>query len=453
MGWPDRAGLDRAGGMLERWRQKREKTSDFKLQLLLQGLADQKAKKDLDDARAYDLTTYEARQKAQREASELLYTQQAAKNLIEYDRRVGEGDKEYDRRITEGEKKATDTANRNMYLPAVIAESAELFKAREKAGYPAMPEGLDRNNVISLIMQGREDAEKAETREQEAYRHAKDERAHDIGQRAVDLEQNRLARRSTVEKMEEHYKKLGYSAAEARDKTFKHFEELDLSDYERNVKKLMDAGYSEPEAKEYIARQLRGADIRNKQDVVSQILGMQLPPPEYPGIGTPGSRDLYRAYNKYVPRLPGTNIPALTQKILTARTTPEKFPRGADLLTQFDVDNVFQLFDNERMRNINPDPKKDYVAARAEVIKTVLADEFNVFSQGISQMQLMVLAGLSESNDPMETPMRYTLGTLSALSSDLNEQYRLFSWIVNARLYPEGKALAAPVLDLKDILK
>jgi len=87
MGWPDRAGLDRAGGMLERWRQKREKTSDFKLQLLLQGLAENKAAEELEKSRAYDLKTYEAQQEAQREASKLLDTQRAAKNLIEYNRR------------------------------------------------------------------------------------------------------------------------------------------------------------------------------------------------------------------------------------------------------------------------------------------------------------------------------------------------------------------------------
>jgi hypothetical protein len=76
MGWPDRAGLDRAGGMLERWRQKREKTSDFKLQLLLQGLAENKAEGELEKSRDYDLKTYQTREAA---SLEKYNAQQAAR--------------------------------------------------------------------------------------------------------------------------------------------------------------------------------------------------------------------------------------------------------------------------------------------------------------------------------------------------------------------------------------
>jgi hypothetical protein len=448
MNWPDRAGLDRAGGMLERWRQKREKTSDFKLQLLLQGLAENKAAEELKKSRAYDLTTYEAQQAAQLAASELLNTQRTGANRIEYDRRIKEESDERGRIKEEGDAAELLAREKQAWQSGVTQMSDDEYAVARKLGFP----GRGWDNQVANIGPVMDQVRKNYQREELAAGHERGQRAHELKMRAADLEQNELARRSAVEQMEEHYKKLGYSPAEARDKTFKHFEELDLSDYERDLKRLMETGnYTRPQAEEYIARQLKAADIRNKQDVISQVLGMKLSPTEFPGLATPGSPDLYRAYNKYVPMLPGTNIPALTQEKLEARTTPENFPREDALKTEFKVTNVFQLFDDQRMRNLDPD--KDHVAARAEVIRTVLADEFNVFSQGISQMQLVVLAGLSESNDPMETPMRYTLGTLSALNSDLNEKYRLFSWIVNARLYPKGKGQAAPAASLEDILK
>lgn len=431
MNWPDRAGLDRAGGMLERWRQKREKTSDFKLQLLLQGLAENKAAEELEKSRDYDLETYEAQQKAQREASELLHTQQAAKNLIEYTRRRTELSDDRGRRKEEGDAAELLAREKQAWQSGVTQMSDAEYAEARRLGFPGRGWENQVENMGPVMDQVRANFKRQKLMEDEELRVSRSQ-----GQSPVDV-------------MIGSFMDTGDSREEAQEKAAELVRRQNLTPYQKQIEGLMEAGYTEPEAKESIARKLRGADFNAKQDMVSQLLDMKLTPREFPGIDTPGNPALYRAYQKYAPQLLGRNIPALTQRKLEARTTPENFPREDALKTEFGVTNVFQLFDNQRMRNL--DPEKDHVAARAEVIKTVLPEEFSEFSQGISNMQLMVQALLSESQDPMGNPLRYTLGTLAALTSDKNEQYRLFSWIVNARLYPEGKGQAAPAVNLEDM--